>query len=121
LALAEMHLGRRGEDHRVGALDAFRQFAGVVRDAVLLGDLGCGVLVAADQRADFDAGNALERIEMLLAKGALAGNADLHHLLLIMSVFCRAAARLGFALPAAFFLRFSRMIWPTAVFDAGTV
>ena len=39
LALAEMHLGRRGEDHRVGALDAFGEFAGVMRDAVFLGDL----------------------------------------------------------------------------------
>ena len=39
LALAEVHLGRRGQDHRVGALDAFAQFAGVMRDAVFLGDL----------------------------------------------------------------------------------
>ena len=39
LALAEVHLGRRGQDHRVGALDAFGEVAGVMRDAVFLGDL----------------------------------------------------------------------------------
>ena len=49
LALAEMHLGRSGEDHRIGAFDAFRQFAGVMRNAIFLGDLGGRVLVAADQ------------------------------------------------------------------------
>src|SRR3974390_2145244 len=77
-ALAEMHLGRRGEDHRVGALDAFGQFAGVMRDAVFLGDLGGRVLIAADQRRDFDIGNALERIEMLLPERALSRYADFH-------------------------------------------
>ena len=86
-ALAKVHLGRGGEDHGVGALDAFRQLAGVVRDAVLLGDLGGGVLVAADQRGDFDVRNALERVEMLLTEGALAGYADLHHRPLRMSCF----------------------------------
>ena len=39
LALAEVHLGRRGEDHRIGALDALGEIAGVMRDAVFLGDL----------------------------------------------------------------------------------
>src|SRR6516165_4748219 len=78
LALAEMHLGRRGEDHRVGALDPFGQFAGVMRSAVFLGDLGGRVLVAADQRRDFDIGNALERIEMLLPERALSRYADFH-------------------------------------------
>ena len=55
LALAEMHLGRRGQDHRVGALDALGQLAGEVRDAVFLGDLRVVVLIAADQRGDLDA------------------------------------------------------------------
>ncbi len=80
LALAEVHLGGRGEDHRVGALDAFAEVAGVVGNAVFLGHLGGRVLIAADQRGDFHAGNALERVEMLLAKGALAGDADFHHI-----------------------------------------
>ena len=78
LALPEVHLGRRGQDHRVGALDAFGEIAGVMGNAVLLGDLGGGVLVAADQRGHLDLGNALERVEMLLAEGALAGYADFH-------------------------------------------
>ena len=85
LALAEVHLGRRGQDHRVGALDALAQFAGVMRDAVFLGDRRGGVLIAADQRGDFHARNALERIEMLLAKGALAGDTDFHGLILLPS------------------------------------
>ena len=78
LALAEMHLGRRGQDHRVGALDAFGQFAGEMRDAVFLGDLRGRILIAADQRRHLDAGNALERIEMLLAERALPRYANFH-------------------------------------------
>src|SRR5215472_4697659 len=78
LALAEMHLGRRGEDHRVGALDAFRQLAGVVRNTVFLGDLGGSVLVAANERGHLDFGNALERVEMLLPERALSRYADFH-------------------------------------------
>ena len=100
LALAEVHLGRRGEDHRVGALDAFGEIAGVVRDAVFLGDLGGGVLIAADQRGHLHARDALERVEMLLAEGALAGNANLHRTCSCERLSCaRAAAR--FILAAA--------------------
>ena len=86
LALAEMHLGRRGEDHRVGALDAFGQFAGVMRDAVFLGDLGGGILIAADQRGDFDIGDALERVEMLLPERALPRYANFHRFPLLLVV-----------------------------------
>ena len=78
LALAEVHLGGRGEDHRVGALDALGEVAAVVRHAVFLGDLRRGVLVAADERGDFDVGDALERVEMLLAECALPGDTDFH-------------------------------------------
>src|SRR4029079_1748353 len=56
----------------------FAQIASVVRDAVFLGDRRSGVLIAPDQRGDFNALDALERIKMLLAKGALAGNTDFH-------------------------------------------
>ena len=132
LALAEMHLGRRGEDHGVGALDAFRQIPSVVRDAVFLRDLGGGVLIPAYERGHFHAVDTLQRVEMFLAEGTLPGDANFHHLLLRTSVLRRAAARLvlDLAFDAAFdpvldfptaFLRFSRMMWPTAVFDAGTV
>src|SRR5262245_152257 len=79
LALPKMQLRRRGQDHRVGALDAFRELAGIVGDTVFLRDFGGGVLIAADQRADLDVGNALERVEMFLAERPLAGDADLHH------------------------------------------
>src|SRR5271168_3655024 len=125
LALAEMHLGRRGQDHRVGALDALGQFAGEMRDAVFLGDLRRRILIAADQRGDLDIGDALERVEMLLPERALPRDADLHRLPLLRTAdLARAAARLylaaaGLRLPAL--VRFSRMMWPTAVFDAGTV
>ena len=90
LALAEMHLGRRGQDHRVGALDAFGQFAGVMRNAVFLGDLRGRILIAADQGRDFDVGDALERIEMLLAERALPGYANLHCLPLRSTINGRA-------------------------------
>src|SRR5262245_56346039 len=145
LALAEMHLGGRGEDHRVGTLDAFREVAGVMRHTVFLGDLRGGVLVAADQRRDFHFGDALERVEMLLTEGALAGDTDFHRLplLTLRGLALWAAACLGrlrpssramrLALPALARLdllvatlptalaRFARMMWPTAVLEAGTV
>ena len=180
LALAEVHLGRRGQDHRVGALDAFAEIAGVMRDAVFLGDRGGGILIAADQRGDFNALDALERIEMLLAERALAGDTDFHGFPLyladvnsqrhsraraqpsagihdLQSIFSAVAmdsgsplrgvrndrrwrhllaanamdflarggalhlARASAGFFAVFFLRFSRMMWPTAVLDAGTV
>src|SRR5581483_3254391 len=78
LALTEVHLGRGSEDHGVGALDALAEIAGVMEHAVFLGDLRRGVLIAADQRGHFYVGNALERVEMFLAKGTLPGNADFH-------------------------------------------
>src|ERR1700691_5183448 len=80
LAVAEMHLGRRREDHRVGARDALGQLAGVMWNAVFFRHLSGGVLIAADQRRDVDVGNALERIEMLLAEGALPRYANFHWL-----------------------------------------
>jgi hypothetical protein len=116
LALAEMHLGRRGEDHGVGPLDPFGELARVVGDAVLLGDLRGGILIAADQRADLDARNALQGIEMLLAERALAGDADLHAAFLSAFFFGAFAAAFF-----AGFEPFSRMMCPTAVFEAGTV
>jgi hypothetical protein len=83
LALAEMHLGGRGQDHRIGALDALGQVAGVMGNAIFFGDLRGGILIAAHQRGHLHAGNALERVEMLLAKGALAGYANLHRVPLL--------------------------------------
>ena len=119
-----------GEDDRIGTLDALGEVAGVMRDAVFLGHRRGRVLVAAHERGDLNALDALQGIEMLLAKGALAGDANLHrhHFPLRTSRrVTRAAARLILGadlafLPAAFArLRFSRMMCPTAVLEAGTV
>jgi hypothetical protein len=79
LALPEVHLRRRGQDHRVGTLDAFGKVAGVMGDAVFLGDFGGGVLIAAHERGHLDVGNALERVEVLLTERALAGDTNFHH------------------------------------------
>ena len=80
-ALREVHLGRRGEDHRVGTLDAFGKVARVVRNAVLLGNFCSRVLITADKRRDFNAIDTLERIQVLLAEGTLPSYANLHYLL----------------------------------------
>src|ERR1700684_4448440 len=97
-----------------------------MRDAVLLRHLGGGILVAADQRGDFDIGDALERVEMLLPERTLPRYANFHRYLLLRTAdFARAAARLCLAAAGLRFAdplaRFSRMMCPTAVFDAGTV
>src|SRR4029077_19918352 len=124
--LGKVHLGRRRQDHRVGALDALGKVAGVVLDAVFVGDLRGGLLVAADQRGDLHAGNAFQRVEMFLSKGPLARNADLHAAFLVDldfffgAVFFTAAVLRG-AVFLALLAPFSRMMWPTAVFEAGTV
>src|SRR6516225_6975901 len=112
LALAKVHLRRRGQDHRGSALDAFGKIARIVRNAVLLGDLGGCILVAADERGHLDVRYALKRIEMFLTKGALTGDANFHDQPLRTSDLARAAARLSLrsCLPAALRL-FSRMMW----------
>src|SRR5262249_7471973 len=85
LALAAVHLGRRGEDDGVGAPDAFAKVAAPVRDAVFLRDVRGRILVAADERQHLDIRNALEGVKMLLTERALPGNANLHRLLLTTS------------------------------------
>ena len=59
LALRAVHLGRRGEDHGVGALDAFGEIVAPMRDAVFLGHLLGAGGIAADERRDLDARDAL--------------------------------------------------------------
>src|SRR5579871_753356 len=131
LALSAVHLGRRGKDNGVGAPDAFTEVATPVRDAVFPGDLGGRILIAADQRHYLGVRDAFQRIQMLLTERALPGYADFHRLLLIVACLAScAAARFPLAalprtdvarLPLVLLSRFSRMIWPTAVLDAGTV
>src|SRR5579864_6303847 len=45
--------------------------------------LGGGILIAADQRGDFDIGDTLERVEMFLPERALPRYANLHRYLLL--------------------------------------
>jgi len=49
LALGAVHLRRRGQDHRIGAFDAFGKIIAPMRDAVFLGDLFGAFRIAADQ------------------------------------------------------------------------
>ena len=76
---------------------AVGQVGGDVLDAVLVGDLAGLVQVAADQRDDFDAIDVLDAVEVLLPERARTGERHFD----------------GHAW-------FSRIRWPTAVFDAGT-
>src|SRR5262249_11792942 len=99
-----------------------------MRDAVFLGDCGGGRLICPHPPRPLALGYALERVEMLLAERALTGNTDLHRrpLLAMRCAAWRAAACLLLPAPARLLLaaalrRFSRMMCPTAVFDAGTV
>jgi hypothetical protein len=92
-----MQLRRCAQDDRIdsGQRQRFSEAGGDMADPVLGGYRARGLELTADQRYDFDAADHLDRIEMLLAKGAGAGKDNFQG-------------------------RFSRMRWPTAVFEAGT-
>ena len=65
-----------------GCFSALAEIAGPMRDLPLLGDfLGAGG-TAAGERDHLDAGDVLDRLEMLDAEGALAGERDFHVLCL---------------------------------------
>ena len=100
-ALRGVHLRRRAQDHCVDSLDrqAVGEVGAHVGDAVFRGDLLRLVELAADQRDDLDAVDQLDRVQMLDAERAGTGQRHLD----------RRAHPL-----------FSRIRWPTAVFDAGT-
>ena len=99
--LRRVHLRRRAQDRRVDVRqgEALREVGGDVRHAVLRRDLARLAELAADERNDLDAVDQANRVEVLDAERAGAGqnNADRagHH-------------------------GFSSTRWPTAVFDAGT-
>ena len=99
--LRRVHLRRRAEDRRIdaGQGERFGELGGRVLHAILRRRLARRLDRAADDGGDLDAADRLDGVEMLEAEGAGAGEHDLH------------------ACPQA---RFSRMMWPTAVFDAGT-
>ena len=102
IACARVQLRGRGEDHRVDvrAREALGEVGRHVADAELARDLLRRLERAADERDDLDAVDLRERFEVLDAEGAGAGEA----------IFMMRSRQRGF----------SRMMWPTAVFDAGT-
>ncbi len=68
----------------------------------------------AGQRHDFDARDVLDRIQVLLAEGALAGHHDLHDVSLLFDVRPgQAGTRAGSGSGVT-------TRWPTAVLEAGT-
>ena len=95
--LRGVHLRRRAEDDGVdaGQGERFGEFGGGVLDAILLGGFARRLDAAADDAGHVDAADRLDGVEMLEAEGAGAGEDDFHS-------------------------AFSRMMWPTAVLDAGT-
>src|SRR5580698_526244 len=64
-----------------------------MRDAVFLGDLGGRILVAADQRGDFDIGDTLERVEMFLSERTLPRYANFHFCLSKLSCLSHSPSR----------------------------
>jgi hypothetical protein len=101
-SLCGVKLRRRAENHRLdaGLRERDGQIDRHVWDAVFLRDFLRRFQAPADDRYNFHSVDELQRIEMLLAEGADAGDDDLHD-----------------APPA---VPFSRITCPTAVFDAGT-
>jgi hypothetical protein len=99
--LRGVHLRGRAKNHCVQLFQcqAVGEIGGDVTDAVLAGDLFRFVEIAADQRDHFHAVDQLDRVKMLDAEGAGACQCDFDGL-----AHCL----------------FSRIRWPTAVFDAGT-
>ncbi len=77
--LRGVHLRRRGEDDRVeaGLLQRLGKLRRRVADAVFGGRLLRLVEFAADQRDHLDAVDQLDRVEMLEAERAGAGERDL--------------------------------------------
>jgi hypothetical protein len=99
--LVRVHLRGRAQDHRIHVFHGKRlgQVGAGVADAVLARDLFGLVELAADHRHHADARDVLDAVEVLDAERAGAGQRDVD----------RVVAH-----------GFSRMRWPTAVFDAGT-
>ena len=76
--LRRVHLGRRGQDHRVeaGLVERLGEIGGGVGNAVFGGGLSRLVGFAPDQGDALDAVNQLDRVEMFEAEGAGAGEGD---------------------------------------------
>ena len=142
--LLGVHLRRRGEDHRVESrnFQAFGEIGRDVADAVLRRRLFRLVEIAPDERDRLDPVDQFDRIEMLEAEGAGAGQRDFDRLgherlrrsrcapsLRAERQQSEAAGRLRrfwIASPRVLAgqtgdqAAFSKMRCPTAVLDAGT-
>jgi hypothetical protein len=103
--LLGVHLGRRAQDHGVDFLhgQAVGQVGADVADAVLGGGLARLVQFAADQRDHLDAVDQLDRVEMLDAEGAGAGQRDLDglaHLRVLQDQVSNGGVRRGYMVEA---------------------
>ncbi len=136
--LRGVHLRRRREDHRVeaGQLQGVGELGRHMADAVCLGrGLLRLVEFAPDERDDLDPVDQLDAVEMLEAEGAGAASATL--MAVIDAPFLTSESTVGTPVRTPALERpmprvgavsgprptrhaFSRMRWPTAVFDAGT-
>src|SRR5690606_4964531 len=106
--LARMDRRRGREDDRIDIVprEALGEIGGDVADAVLLGHPAGRLQGAPDQGHDLDAVDVADRVQMLGAEGSRSGKTDFDgH---------------GWSPAARGAPSFSRMMWPTAVFDAGT-
>jgi hypothetical protein len=78
--LRGVHLGRRGEDHRIEARQRQRlgEIGGDMADAIFVGGLLRAFQRAADDRDHLDAGDVLQPVEVLFTECSGAGECDLH-------------------------------------------
>src|SRR5262249_52807510 len=106
--LGGVHLGRRRQDHRVETREpeSVGEIGRRVADTVLPGCPPRLLELAPDDGNDLDPVDQPDAVEMPEAKGAHAGQRDLD--------------RFRHACSPNLYRGFSRMRWPTAVFDAGT-
>jgi hypothetical protein len=76
-----MQRRRSGENHRISSFDALAEIPGMMRDCILPGHLGGGLLITAHEARYFHVRYAPKGVHVLLPKGALSSNANLHYTL----------------------------------------
>jgi hypothetical protein len=76
--MAAMHWGRGSNDYRVSPLNTLSEISSMKGNRIFFGDLRRSLLIAADQARDYHARYAPQGIKVLLTKGSLARNADIH-------------------------------------------
>jgi hypothetical protein len=110
--LRGVDLRRRAEDRRVGvgARQRLAQISRHIGNAVFLGYLLGRLQSPTDQRDALHAVNFLDPVQMLLSERACARENDFHF----------NSLRISYVFSGSRHEWFSRIICPTAVFDAGT-